>query len=69
MEAVTSLAASSSTVAEAQPTATQASVPTPVADEPYQDREPNFWSLDNPLVATAAGLGAFAVLSIVLHGP
>uniref|UniRef100_A0A383V710 Uncharacterized protein n=1 Tax=Tetradesmus obliquus TaxID=3088 RepID=A0A383V710_TETOB len=40
----------------------------PPAEETYVDKEPNFWSLDNPLLATAAMLAAIGVVSTVLHG-
>jgi hypothetical protein len=41
--------------------------PSPPA-EPYVDKEPNFWSLDNPLLATAALLAVIGVVSTLLHG-
>ena len=31
------------------------------------DKEPFFWSLDNPIIATAAGLAVIAVVSSLLH--
>jgi ATPase subunit of ABC transporter with duplicated ATPase domains len=37
-------------------------------EEPYVDKEPSFWSLDNPLLATAALLAAVGVVSTLLHG-
>jgi hypothetical protein len=40
----------------------------PPTEEPYVDKEPNFWSLDNPLLATAAMLAGIGVVSTVLHG-
>jgi hypothetical protein len=33
-----------------------------------EDREPFFFSLDNPLVATAAALAAFSAVASLLHG-
>ncbi|KAF6266718.1 hypothetical protein COO60DRAFT_1473196 [Scenedesmus sp. NREL 46B-D3] len=38
------------------------------SEEPYVDKEPAFWSLDNPLLATAALLAAIGVVSTLLHG-
>jgi cytoskeletal protein RodZ len=40
----------------------------PPTQEPYVDKEPNFWSLDNPLLATAAMLAAIGMVSTLLHG-
>jgi hypothetical protein len=40
----------------------------PPTEDPYVDKEPNFWSLDNPLLATAAMLAGIGVVSTVLHG-
>lgn len=31
------------------------------------DKQPSFWSLDNPILATAALLGAIALVSSILH--
>lgn len=33
----------------------------------YVDKQPSFWSLDNPVLATAALLGAIVLISSVLH--
>ncbi|KAF8072897.1 hypothetical protein HT031_000557 [Scenedesmus sp. PABB004] len=33
------------------------------------DRQPAFWSLDNPIVATGAVLGGLAAVSALAHGP
>jgi hypothetical protein len=33
----------------------------------YVDKQPSFWSLDNPILATAALLGAIVLISSVLH--
>ena len=42
-----------------------AAPPTPDAQEEpaYTDSQPRFWSLDNPLVATGAALGAMVLLA------
>jgi hypothetical protein len=37
-------------------------------EAPYVDKMPDFWSLDNPLVAVSAALGGLVLLSALLHG-
>jgi hypothetical protein len=40
----------------------------PPQEEQYVDKEPYFWSLDNPLLATAAMLAVIGLVSTLLHG-
>jgi hypothetical protein len=43
-----------------------AASPPGVQEEPaYTDSQPRFWSLDNPLVATGAALGAMVLLATI----
>eukprot|EP00882_Tetradesmus_deserticola_P011446 GHRQ01012109.1.p1 GENE.GHRQ01012109.1~~GHRQ01012109.1.p1 ORF type:complete len:162 (+),score=43.76 GHRQ01012109.1:227-712(+) len=58
---------SSGLAADTAPVAAEQQQPPPLA-EPYVDTEPSFWSLDNPLLASAVLLAAVAVLSTLLHG-
>jgi hypothetical protein len=47
----------------------QGDVPSPLEEQQQGDgdKEPFFWSLDNPIMATAAGLAAIALVSSLLH--
>jgi hypothetical protein len=41
--------------------------PSEPAEEEEDNKEPSFWSLDNPILATAAALSAMTLVSVVLH--
>lgn len=53
------------TVEEQQPASSLQQEPPQAAVD--ADKQPSFWSSDNPILATAALLGAIALVSSILH--
>lgn len=46
----------------------QSSTPGNASDDEVEDKMPNFWNLDNPIVATFSALAGIVLLNVILHG-